>query len=148
MSQLEPYLTDEQVLRVQEKLYDEFPILQEYQTDFVSARIDPPWHGLLPNGKTGWTNSAVVQFVAVSDHPRPIQKKMGVRHGTTAVVWERAFEASVRESKHFVDDRQPPEERIFRLLAAKHIEEMKSLSSIISDAVSDPSKPKSVFDVL
>lgn len=148
MSQLEPYLPDDRVLRVQSKLYDEFPILQEYGTDFATGRIEPPWHGLLPNGRTGWTNNAVLQFIVVSDHPRPIQKRMGVRHGTTAAIWERAFEDSVNDAKHFVDDRQPPEERIFRLLAAKHISEMQSLASIMSDAVYDPSKPKSVFDVL
>jgi hypothetical protein len=134
MSKLEPYLTDGEVARVQEKMYDEFPVLSDYHTDLVTARIEPPWYGQLPDGTTGHTNHAVVQFVAVSDNPRPIQRKMGVRHATVAAVWPQAFEDARSEQKHFVVGEQTidPLERIFRMVIAKHLDEMDSLKSIMN----------------
>jgi hypothetical protein len=146
---LEPYLSDQRVGRVAEKLYEEFPILHDYGTDFATGRIEPPWHGILPNGTTGWTTHPVVQFIVVSDHPRPIQKKMGVRHATTAVIWPAAFEEAEKEQKHLVSgDEASPEERIFRVALAKHLDEMDSLKSIINDAVSNPNGPKSALEAL
>lgn len=149
MSQLEPYLPDAEVHEVQARLFEEYPILQKFNTDFTTARIEPPWHGLLPNGTTGWTTNAVVQFVVVSDHPRPIQRRHGVRHGTLASAWFRAFEQARKEHKHNVSGDEPsPLETVFRGLVHKHIEEMHSLGSIINDAVPDPSKPKSALEAL
>lgn len=132
-SQLEPYLSDSEVGSVATKIIDEEPWLQRYNSDFVTTRIDPPWHGQLPDGRTGWTRYPVVQFVIVSDHPRPLQRKYGARHGTVAAVWEKAYEDSVKESRHLVSgDRIAPAERIFRAVAAKHIEELESLASIMN----------------
>ena len=133
MSQLEPYLTDSEVSAVATKIIDEEPKLQRYNSDFVTTRIEPPWHGQLPDGRTGWTRNPVVQFVIVSDHPRPLQRKHGFRHATVAAAWEKAYEEAVRENKHLVTGNQmSPAERIFRAVAAKHIEELDSLASIIN----------------
>ena len=134
MGKLEPYLSDERVLRVQEKLYDDYPELADYHTDLVTARIEPPWYGQLPDGTTGHTNHAVVQFVAVSDHPRPIQRKNGIRHGTVATAWPAAFEEADAERGHYVvgEATMDPLEKIFRMVVAKHLEEMDSLKSIMN----------------
>ena len=149
MSQLEPYLPDSEVQRVQSKLYDEFPQLVDWNTDFATARISPPWHGQLPDGTTGWTKNAVIQFVVVSDHPRPLQRKHGVRHGTVASAWQEAFEATRKEGSHYViGEKMDPLEAIFRTTLNRHLNEMKSLSQIIRDAIADPSKPKSALDAL
>jgi hypothetical protein len=149
VSQLEPYLPDEEVLEVQNILYEEYPMLQKWNTNLVTTRIEPPWHGQLPDGTTRTTTHPVVQFLVVSDHPRPIQRKQGVRHGTVAISWQRAYEDAVKEQAHKVSgDEISPLENIFRTTLTKHVSEMKSLAQIMNNAVSDPSKPKSVFDVL
>lgn len=128
---LEPYLPDQRVWDVAEKLYAEFPILSEWNTDFATGRIEPPWHGLLPDGSTAWTIHPVVQFIVVSDHPREIQRRHHVRHATTGIIWPKAFEEAEKEEKHYVvGEKQSPEERIFRAILAKHIDEMDSLKSI------------------
>jgi len=147
VSQLEPFLPDVEVHAIQSKLYDEYPQLIDWNTDFATTRIEPPWHGQLPDGTTRTTRHPVVQFVIVSDHPRAIQRKMGVRHGTVATAWEQAYRDAV--STHYVSgDKMAPLETIFRGVLKKHIDEMASLNSIMNDAIHDPSKPKSVFDVL
>jgi len=150
MSQkLEPYLPDDRVERVAEKLYDEYPILKRYPTDFATARIEAPWHGQLPDGTVGWTQHPVVQFVVVSDHPRPLQRRMGVRHATTGSVWPAAFEATEKEESHLVKgDKPSPEERIFRALVMKHIVDLDRLSRIQTDAVGHPSGLKSYKEAL
>jgi hypothetical protein len=149
VSQLEPYLSDIEVHEVQSRLYEEFPQLIAWNTDFVTTRIEPPWYGQLPDGTTGRTTNPVVQFLIVSDHPRPIQRLQGARHGTVASAWQQAFESAVKEQKHLVvGDKKSPLETVFRMVLIKHIEEMASLKSIINDAVSDPSKPKSALDAL
>lgn len=133
MSQLEPYLPDERVLRVQDKLYLENPVMVLHNTNLVTTRIEPPWYGLLPDGRTATTNHPVVQFVAVSDHPRPLQRKHGYRHATVATVWQQAFEDAEKDKTHYVSgDQAPPEEVIFRGVVAKHLEELDSLSSIMN----------------
>ena len=133
MSQLEPYLSDQEVSTVATKIIDEHEKLQRYNSDFVTTRIEPPWHGQLPDGRVGWTSHPVVQFVVISDHPRPLQKKYGVRHGTYATAWERAYESAAKDFKDFVTgDTMPPLERIFRGVVAKHIEELDSLASIMN----------------
>ena len=133
MSKLEPYLSDQEVSSVATRIIDENPVLQRHNTDFVTARIEPPWHGLRPDGRTGWTTRPVVQFIAVSDHPRPLQRKYGFRHATVASAWEMAYEDAVKEYKHKVHgDQVTPLERIFRGVAQRHIEELESLSSIIN----------------
>lgn len=133
MSQLEPYLSDNEVGAVATRIISESPVLQRYNSDFVTTRIEPPWHGRLPNGSTGWTSNPVVQFVVVSDHPRALQYKMGVRHATVATAWERAYEEAVKDHAHLVSgDAVQPLERIFRGVAAKHIEELTKLASIIN----------------
>jgi hypothetical protein len=130
---MEPYLSDQEVSAVATKIIDEQPLLQRYNSDFATARIEPPWHGILPNGRTGWTSYPVVQFVIVSDHPRPLQRSFGVRHGTHACAWERAYEKAAKEFRDSVTgDSISPLERIFRAVAAKHIEELESLASIIN----------------
>ncbi len=74
---------------------------------------------------------------------------MGVRHATTACVWQQAFEDAVKEKDHFVKDpSRNPSETIFRAVLKQHIEQMESLASIQNDAVSDPSKPKSALEAL
>lgn len=145
---MEPFLSDQRVGKVAEQLIEENPILVEYGTDFATAIIEPPWHGTLPSGYNGWTMNPVVQFIMISDHPRPIQKKQGARHGTTATIWPAAFEEADKERSHYVDGRLSPEENIFRGMLKKHLEEMASLKSIIADAVYDPSKPKSALEAL
>ena len=134
MSKLEPYLPDDRVARVAEKLYDDYPALADYNTDLVTARIEPPWYGQLPDGTTGHTDHAVVQFVAVSDHPRPIQRRNGVRHGTVATAWPAAFEKADAERQHFVvgETAVDPLEKIFRMVVAKHLEELESLKTIMN----------------
>lgn len=146
---LEPYLSDERVQRVAEKLYGEYPILQRYPTDFATARIEPPWHGQLPDGSTGWTTHPVVQFILVSDHPRPTQRRMGVRHASTGTIWPAAFEATEKEESHVVTaGKEAPEERIFRALALKHIVDLDRLSRIQEDAIGHPSGLKTYKDAL
>jgi hypothetical protein len=147
---LEPYLSDDRVQRVAEKLYDEYPILKRYPTDFATGRIEAPWHGQLPDGSTGWTQHPVVQFIMVSDHPRPIQRRMGVRHASTATIWPSAFEAADKEGEHYVigETTLSPEERIFRALAMKHIVDLDKLSRIQNDATSHPSGIKSYKEAL
>jgi len=149
MSQLEPYLSDQEVNDVQSRLFEEYPQLIGFNTDFATTRIEPPWHGQLPDGSTGWTRNPVVQFVVVSDHPRPIQRKMGVRHGTVAATWQLAYELAVKSDGHYViGSKDHPLMIIFRGLVKQHIDEMESLASIMNDAVADPSKPKSALDAL
>lgn len=149
MSQLEPYLPDADVLAIQEKMYEAYPKLIRYNTDFVTTRIEPPWHGQLPDGTTRTTDQPVVQFVVVSDHPRPIQRKMGVRHGTVATAWQQAFEQSMKDGDHYViGGKMGPLETIFRGLVHKHLQELDKLGRIMNDAVPDPSKPKSALEAL
>lgn len=149
MPKLEPYLSDERVGRVASKLYEEFPKLSEWNTDFATGRIEPPWHGQLPEGSVGWATTPVVQFIVVSDHPRPIQRKMGVRHATTGTIWPGAFEAADKEESHYVvGEKASAEERIFRAVLSRHLWEMDRLSRIQSDAVSNPSGPKSALEAL
>ena len=149
MSQLEPYLPDADVHALQTKLYEEFPRLIAWNTDLVTTRIEPPWHGQLPDGTTGWTRNPVVQFVLVSDHPRPMQSRMGVRHGTVATLWQAAFEQALKDEGHYViGGNMGTLEYIFRGLLRKHVGEMESLASIMNDAVPDPSKPKSALEAL
>lgn len=148
-SQMEPYLADSEVLEVQGKLYDEYPQLKDWNTNLVTTRIEPPWHGQLPDGRTGWTQHPVVQFVVVSDHPRPIQRRMGVRHGTYAVAWQNVFESTRKARSHYVSNGETdPLETIFRAVLKQHIGEIRRLALIINDAVSDPSKPKSALEAL
>lgn len=135
MGQIEPYLSDQEVSSVATRIIDENAVLQRYNSDFLTTRIEPPWHGVLPDGTTGWTTRPVVQFIIVSDYPktRPIQRKHGVRHATVAAAWERAYEEAVKEEKHKVQgDRMPSLERIFRGVTKKHIEELESLASIMN----------------
>jgi len=147
--QIEVYLPDATVHAVQEKLYEKYPALIDWNTDFVSTRIEPPWYGPLPDGTTGTTNNPVVQFGCVSDHPRPIQRDQGVRHGTMATAWQQAFEDSKKEfGDYVVGGSLGPLESIFSMVVQKHIGEMKSLASIINDAIPDPSKPRSALDAL
>lgn len=147
---LEPYLSDERVERVAEKLSKEYPILKRYPTDFATARIEAPWHGQLPDGSVGWTEWPVVQFVVVSDHPRPTQRRMGVRHATTGTIWPSAFEAAEKDAAHYVvgENTESPEERIFTGLVMKHIVDLDRLSRIQNDAVGHPSGLKSYKDAL
>ena len=135
MAKIEPYLSDQEVSAVATRILDEYKVLQRHNSDFLTTRIEPPWHGLLPNGRTGWTTAPVVQFIIVSDYPktRPLQHRLGVRHATVAAAWERVYEKAAKEREHFVTgDEMPPLERIFRGVAAKHIEELASLASIIN----------------
>ena len=149
MTQIEPYVPDYDVLRVQQKAYTKFPILLKYKTDFVTTRIQPPFKGLLPDGTTGWTKHALVQFICISDHPRPIQAKMGVRHGTVATAFQQAYDKAVRDMGTFVVGGKPgPLEDIFWGVLQKHLWEMDRLSRIINDAIPDSSKPKSALDAL
>lgn len=146
---LEPYLSDERVGRVAEKLGESFPVLREWNTDFVTGIISPPWHGLLPDGTTGWTTNEVVQFIVVSDHPRPLQRRMGVRHATTGAIWPAAFQEAAKEESHYVvGETVSAEERIFSAVLAKHITEMNSLASIQQDAVANENGPKSALEAL
>ena len=147
MPDIETYLPDHVVHDVQGKLYSENPRLILYRTDFLTTRINPPWHGALPDGTIGWTEWPVAQFLVVSDHPRPMQRKAGHRHSTLATVWENVFDDALREYRTH-NDKPDPGEAVFRLVLAKHMDEMDTLSSIQYDAVSDPSRPKSVRDVL
>lgn len=150
MSQLEPYLSDEEVIPVLEKLRKRFPKFERYDTEIAVGRIEPPWHGQLPEGNVGWTQHPVLQFVISSRHPRPIQQRIGARHNNNAVVWQNAFEETRKERKHYVvgETVQDPLYTIFDGLAMLHNEQLGSLESIINDAVSDASKPKSALEAL
>jgi hypothetical protein len=138
MSQLEPYLPDSQVGGVATRILDAEPVLQRYNAQFATARIEPPWHGLLPDGRVGWTRHPVIQFVIASDHPRSkFYKLLGSgkdsRHVTTATAWQQAFEQSVKDEKHLVSGGQMSSlEKVFRGLAAKHVKELNKLSNIIN----------------
>lgn len=58
---------------------------------------------------------------------------MGIRHATYATAWERAFEDARKDFQRSVTgDHQSPLEKIFRGVAAKHIEELESLASIMN----------------
>ena len=133
MSQLEPYLSDQEVSSVATKIIDENEKLQRYNSAFVTTRVEPPWHGQLPDGRVGWTAYPVVQFVILSDHPRPLQRSFGLKHGTYGSAWEGAYESAAKDFKRSVTgDTMSPLERIFRGVAAKHIEELDSLASIMN----------------
>lgn len=147
--QIEPYLSDSEVLRVQEKLYWELPDLRKWGSDFLTVRIAPPWHGVLPSGKVGTTLTPVVQFVISSPNPRPLQRKAGTKQIDLACVYQQHFEEARKEEQHYVSGGQRPAlERIFRMVAAQHVRNMHSLEQIISDAVPNPSGPRSIYDVM
>lgn len=149
MQKLEAFLPDDRVTRIQEALYKEHPELRKYPTDLATARIEPPWHGKLPDGRVGWARHPVIQFIIASDHPRPIQRKAGARHVTRAIVWQQAFEDAEREKKFYVDsERVPTEERIFRGMLPKHLWDLDRLSRIQNDAIGHPSGLKSAFEAL
>jgi len=137
----EVFLPDERVLPIQELLTKKYPLFKDWGTDFVSVRHeaspDEPYEGQLPEGPMGRSEKPVVQFLIVSDYPatRPIQRKQGVRHGTSAITYEDSWEEAEKEHRngHYVhqgiDD---PLLVIFAGLAYKHTEEMMSLSSIMN----------------
>jgi hypothetical protein len=136
MSSQEVYLPDERVLPVQQKLYEKYPSFIDWNTDFLTVRVED-FEGQLPDGTSGKTPWPVIQFMIVSDYPasRPIQRAQGVRHATVATVWERAWEEGEKEFKngHYVNSKaEDPLEVIFAGVAHKHVEEITSLSQIMN----------------
>ncbi len=135
MSNQEIFLSDERVLPIQDILCVQFPRLLDHNADFVTIRHEPPFTGQLPDGRVGHADHAVIQFMVVSDNPRWYGRKYGLRHGTTATLWERAWEDSEKERLHghYVNgESMDPLERIFRGLVFRHLEEMKSLKEIMN----------------
>lgn len=138
MGQTEVYLPDFRVAQVQEKVVRDYPLFIDWHTNFATFIHMPPYTGQLPDGSTGTTLNEVVQFALVSDYPatRKIQREQGVRHGTLATVWMRAFEQAeytYQKGGHFAGMQQgDPVLTIFRALAHKHYNEMMDLASIMN----------------
>lgn len=110
-----------------------FPVLADAGTTFVTVRHEPPFTGQLPSGRVGATDNPVVQFLVVSNHPRPIQRKHGLKHITTGTVWEQAWETAEREwqNGHYVNpDAEDPLEVIYGGLLLKHTADYMSLKQM------------------
>lgn len=126
-------LPDQRVLPIQDKCWMEWPVLAQYEAQFATARVEPPFTGQLPDGTVGTTNYPLMQFVISSKHPRPLQRKHGVNHVSIATAWENAWEESEREREHFVQGgRMDPAEAIFRALAQKHARDLMQLQRIMN----------------
>ena len=136
MGQTEVYLPDSRVWQVQEQLVREYPLFTDWHTDFGTFIHMPPYTGELPDGTTGTTLNEVIQFALVSDYPatRKIQRKHGVRHGSLATAWLRAFEQAeytYQKGGHYAGEVQgDPVLQIFSALAHKHYTEMMDLAAI------------------
>lgn len=136
MGQTEVYLPDERIWKVQEQLVRKYPLFLDWHTDFGSFIHMPPYTGELPDGTTGTTLNEVVQFALISDYPatRKIQREQGVRHGSMATVWMRAFEMAeytYQKGGHYAGEAQgDPVLQIFSALAFKHYNEIMDLASI------------------
>jgi hypothetical protein len=129
---LHAHLPDSRVLPIQERLWLERPILAKYNAMFATSVIEPPWTGQLPDGRVGTTQHRVCQFIISSEHPRPLQRRLGLSHVSIASAWKHAWDNAERERKHYVTGGEmDPAERIFRALAAKHVSDLLSLESMI-----------------
>lgn len=133
---MEVYLPDERVWPIQERVVEKYSIFLDWDTDFLTVLHKPPFTGPLPDGTSGTTMNEVVQFLLVSDYPatRKIQREHGIRHGTVAAAWRRAWEEAEHEYRsggHFVGQvNEDPLLAIFASLAAQHYDEMMQLASI------------------
>lgn len=136
--QTEVYLPDQRVWQAQEQIVRKYPLFLDLHTDFATVLHQPPWTGQLPDGTTGTTLNEVLQFVLVSDYPatRKIQREHGVRHGSVATVWQRAFdvaEYTYQKGGHFAGQgKDDPVLGIFSALAHKHYTEIMDLASIMN----------------
>ena len=132
LEKIHPYLPDSRVTPLQERMWLEYPLLAKYDARFVTAEIEPPYTGQLPDGSTGTTNHRVCQFIISSEHPRPLQRKMGLQHVSIAIVFKQAWEEAEKERQHYVSNGEmPPLEKAFRMLARKHSGDLATLESII-----------------
>lgn len=129
--EIEVYLEDVRVLRIQEKLWREYPILLKYGAMFATTTHDGPYTGQLPTGENGTTPHPVVQFIITSTHPRPLQQKHGVPQVSAATVFRQAWEEAEKERKHYVTGgSMDPAEKVFRMLAHKHASDLQSLEEM------------------
>jgi hypothetical protein len=129
------YLNDSRVEPVKERIYARFPALFEAGTELVTIRHEPPFTGQLPDGQMGTAGAPVLQFLLVSPHPRPVQRRMGVQHVSVATLWERGWEDAEREHRggHYNGQgHTDPLEVIFMGLALKHNEDLASLKQIMN----------------
>lgn len=130
--EIEVYLEDVRVLRIQEKMWREFPILLKYGAMFATSTTDGPYTGQLPTGEHGTTPHAVVQFIISSTHPRPLQRQHNVPHISAATAFRQAWEESEKERKHYVTgESMDPAEKVFRMLAMKHARDLQNFEDII-----------------
>jgi len=141
MAEQEVYLPDERVLPVQEELFRKYPVFLDWGTDLLTVRHEAnklrPYQGALPEGPQGRSEKTIIQFLIVSDYPatRPIQRAAGIRHGTSAIVYEDAWEEAEKEFEggHYVGQgADDPLAVIFNGLAFKHAEQMMSLAQIMN----------------
>jgi hypothetical protein len=141
MAKQEVFLPDERVLPIQARLTEEHRSFVDWNTDFVTVRHEAApgqeYYGVLPEGPEGFSQKPIIQFLIVSDYPatRPIQRAQGVRHATSAIVYEDAWEVAEEEYRngHYVKhDKTDPLEVIFRGMAKKHVWEVYQLSRIMN----------------
>ena len=129
----EVYLPDSRLEPVADTILARYPLLMEHNAEFVTVRHEPPFTGQLPEGKVGTSNIPVVQFLIVSQHPRPIQQKMGIKHTTVGTVYEVGWEQAEQEYKngHYVNGgTTDPLLTIYMGLAFKHSEDLRSLKEM------------------
>lgn len=116
---LEPYMPDGRVLPIQERAWIRYPILAKYDSQFATALVELPGQ------------HSKIQFIISSEHPRPVQRKYGYRHVGVATVFQRAWEDSERERRHFVSaGEMDPAERVFRALAQKQVSDLRNLEAM------------------
>lgn len=138
----EVFLPDDRVLPVQDRLYLKYPRLITTGAEFVTVRHEPPFTGQLPEGRVGTTQSAVVQFLLVSPHPRAeayrargIKVGAGLKHVTAGTVYERGWEeaeSEYRNGRYVHVDKRDPLEVIYEPLVIKHLQDWLSLKQLIN----------------
>lgn len=130
--QLTVALPDQRVVPIQERLWLRYPSLVRYEAMFVTAYVEPPWTGQLPDGTTGTTRHPLIQFIISSQHPRPLQRKFGIHHVSIATAWRNAWELAEQERGRFVQGgARDPAEAIFAALAQKHARDLQDLERIM-----------------
>lgn len=127
-----PYLPDNVVYPVQEKMWFKYPILAKYVAMFATTSADPGWEGRLPDGTYGISKYPTVQFIIMSKHPRPVQRKYDIPHVSLATAWKQAWDEAQAERRHYVTGEDPePVEKVFGALAWKHAEDLRNFEEMI-----------------
>lgn len=125
----QPLLDDSRVGKIADRLRLEFPDIP-YETQFVTAVIEPPYNA--HNGTEQYREERwpAFQFMVLSPHPRPLQRKRGMLHAKVATGFKAAWDEQEAERKHYVTADEDPAYKIFRALAWSFIQERRSLLQI------------------